>query len=168
MWTMQFYKFEKPQRLLTSGGLGTMGYGLGAAIGGCIANGRKRTVLFTGDGSFGMNLNEMATAVSQNLPPTIVVMNNDVFRHGETVADDLLRLPLLPYHPGPEDGFPSPGSSLRGKGVSAHTMEELKKALDEADQSDGPVLIDCHIGMDEKVLPMIPPGRSARDMIVKG
>ena len=168
MWTMQFYKFEKPQRLLTSGGLGTMGYGLGAAIGGCIANGRKRTVLFTGDGSFGMNLNEMATAVSQNLPLTIVVMNNDVLgmvRQWQTIFYD------CHYSHTTLDrrtDFPALAAAFGAKGVSAHTMEELKKALDEADQSDGPVLIDCHIGMDEKVLPMIPPGRSARDMIVKG
>ena len=165
---MQFYKFEKPQRLLTSGGLGTMGYGLGAAIGGCIANGRKRTVLFTGDGSFGMNLNEMATAVSQNLPLTIVVMNNDVLgmvRQWQTIFYN------CHYSHTTLDrrtDFPALAEAFGAKGVSAHTMEELKKALDEADQSDGPVLIDCHIGMDEKVLPMIPPGRSARDMIVKG
>ena len=168
MWTMQFYKFEKPQRLLTSGGLGTMGYGLGAAIGGCIASGGKRTVLFTGDGSFGMNLNEMATAVSQNLPLTIVVMNNDVLgmvRQWQTIFYD------CHYSHTTLDrrtDFPALAAAFGAKGVSAHTMEELKKALDEADKSDGPVLIDCHIGMDEKVLPMIPPGRSARDMIVKG
>ena len=168
MWTMQFYKFEKPQRLLTSGGLGTMGYGLGAAIGGCIANGRKRTVLFTGDGSFGMNLNEMATAVSQNLPLTIVVMNNDVLgmvRQWQTIFYDCHYSHTTLDR---RSDFPALAAAFGAKGVSAHTMEELKKALDEADQSDGPVLIDCHIGMDEKVLPMIPPGRSARDMIVKG
>jgi acetolactate synthase-1/2/3 large subunit len=68
MWVMQHYPFEKPGRLLTSGGLGTMGYGMGAAIGGCAGSGWKRTVLFTGDGSFGMNLNELATAVSQRAP----------------------------------------------------------------------------------------------------
>ena len=78
MWVMQNYAFEKPRTLLTSGGLGTMGFGLGAAIGGCIASGRKRTVLFTGDGSFGMNLNEMATAVMQRTPILIVILNNGV------------------------------------------------------------------------------------------
>ena len=168
MWAAQYYRYTSPRTLLTSGGLGTMGYGLGAAIGGCIANGRKRTVLFTGDGSFGMNLNEMATAVSQNLPLTIVVMNNDVLgmvRQWQTIFYD------CHYSHTTLDrrtDFPALAEAFGAKGVSAHTMEELKKALDEADQSDGPVLIDCHIGMDEKVLPMIPPGRSARDMIVKG
>ena len=125
-------------------------------------------MLFTGDGSFGMNLNEMATAVSQNLPLTIVVMNNDVLgmvRQWQTIFYD------CHYSHTTLDrrtDFPALAAAFGAKGVSAHTMEELKKALDEADQSDGPVLIDCHIGMDEKVLPMIPPGRSARDMIVKG
>ena len=77
MWTMQHYRFRVPRTLLTSGGLGTMGYGLGAAIGGCVANNRRRTILFTGDGSFGMNLNELATAVSQKLPILIVLFNNN-------------------------------------------------------------------------------------------
>ena len=168
MWTVQHFPFEKPRTLLTSGGLGTMGYGMGAAIGGCIACGRKRTVLFTGDGSFGMNLNEMATAVSQNLPLTIIVMNNDVLgmvrqwqgifyggRYSQTTLDR-------------KTDFAALSRAFGAKGFTAFTMNDLKDALREADGSDGPVLIDCHIGMDEKVLPMIPPGRSAKDIIVKG
>ena len=78
MWCAQYYRFKKPRTLLTSGGLGTMGFGLGAAIGGCFALGGARTVLFTGDGSFGMNLNELATAVTNNLPIVIIIMNNGV------------------------------------------------------------------------------------------
>lgn len=78
MWTMLYYRFRQPRTLLTSGGLGTMGYGLGAAIGGCMARKGQRTVLFTSDGSFGMNLNELATAVSQELPIVIVLLNNGV------------------------------------------------------------------------------------------
>ncbi|MCL1867139.1 MAG: biosynthetic-type acetolactate synthase large subunit, partial [Oscillospiraceae bacterium] len=77
MWVTQYYNFAKPRTLLTSGGLGAMGFGFGAAIGGCIARGKKRTVLFTGDGSFGMNLIELATAVSQELPITVVILNNN-------------------------------------------------------------------------------------------
>ncbi len=78
MWTIQHYDFQLPRTLLTSGGLGTMGYGMGAAIGGCLANNTKPTILFTSDGSFGMNLNEMATAVTENLPLVIVLLNNGV------------------------------------------------------------------------------------------
>ena len=168
MWTMQYYRFEKSHKLLTSGGLGTMGYGLGAAIGGCIANGRKRTVLFTGDGSFGMNLNELATAVSQELPITIIVMNNDVLgmvRQWQTIFyDGHYSQTTLDR----KTDFPALARAFGASGYAAYTMEDLKKALDIADHSEGTVLIDCHISMDEKVLPMIPPGRSIKDMIVKG
>lgn len=168
MWTMQYYQFEKPHKLLTSGGLGTMGYGLGAAIGGCIANGRRRTVLFTGDGSFGMNLNEMATAVSQELPITIIIMNNDVLgmvRQWQTIFYDCHYSQTTLDR---KTDFPALARAFGAEGYSAYTMEDLKKALDDADRTEGPVLIDCHIDMDEKVLPMIPPGRSIKDMIVKG
>lgn len=168
MWTMQYYQFEKSHKLLTSGGLGTMGYGMGAAIGGCIANGRKRTVLFTGDGSFGMNLNEMATAVSQELPLTIIIMNNDVLgmvRQWQTIFyDGHYSQTTLDR----KTDFPALAKAFGADGYSAYTMEDLKAALDAADRAEGPVLIDCHIDMDEKVLPMIPPGRSIKDMIVKG
>ena len=168
MWTMQYYHFEKPRTLLTSGGLGTMGYGLGAAIGGCIACGGRRTVLFTGDGCFGMNLNEMATAVSQWLPITIVIFNNNVLgmvRQWQTIFyDGHYSQTTLDR----QTDFPALAKAFGAEGYSAFTFSDLQAALDAADQSDGPVLIDCHIDMDEKVLPMIPPGRSAKDMIVKG
>lgn len=168
MWTMQYYRFERSKTLLTSGGLGTMGYGLGAAIGGCIANGRERTVLFTGDGSFGMNLNEMVTAVKQQLPITIVIMNNDVLgmvRQWQTIFYD------CHYSQTTLDrstDFPALAKAFGAEGYAACTMDDLKAALDAAEKETGPVLIDCHIDMDEKVLPMIPPGRSVKDMIVKG
>ena len=168
MWTMQFYPFEKPHTLLTSGGLGTMGYGLGAAIGGCIAARGRRTVLFTGDGSFGMNLNEMATAVSQELPITIVIFDNDVLgmvRQWQTIFYDCHYSQTILDR---KTDFPALAKAFGADGYAVYTMEDLKKALDVADKSQGPVLIDCHIDMDEKVLPMIPPGRSIKDMIVEG
>ncbi|MCI8454063.1 MAG: biosynthetic-type acetolactate synthase large subunit [Lachnospiraceae bacterium] len=167
MWTMQYFSFEKPKRLLTSGGLGTMGYGLGAAIGGCIANGRKRTVLITGDGSFGMNLNELATAVSQELPLTIILMNNDVLgmvRQWQTIFYDCHYSNTVLDR---ATDFPALAEAFGARGFAAYTITDLQNALAAADKAVGPVLIDCHIDMDEKVLPMIPPGRSARDMIVE-
>lgn len=84
------------------------------------------------------------------------------------MADNFLRLSLFPDDPGQKDGLPGSGESLRADGYAVYTMEDLQKALDAADKSQGPVLIDCHIDMDEKVLPMIPPGRSIKDMIVEG
>ena len=167
MWTMQYYKFEAPHTLLSSGGLGTMGYGLGAAIGGCFASGKKRTLLVTGDGSFAMNLNEMATAVKQNLPITIVLLNNDVLgmvrqwqtifydsRYSQTVLERKTDFPLL-------------AKAFGAEGYSAVNMEELQAALDAADKAEGTVLIECKIGKDERVLPMIPAGRSIKDVILK-
>ncbi len=167
MWVSQYYKVEKPRRLLTSGGLGTMGYGLGAAIGGCIATGRRKTVLFTGDGSFGMNLNEMATAVSQDLPITIVLFNNNVLgmvRQWQTVFyNENYSASVLDR----KTDFPALARAFGADGVCVESMEELRAALDEADKAEGPFLIDCHIDEDEKVLPMIPPGHSAKDIILE-
>lgn len=167
MWTMQYYKFETPHTLLSSGGLGTMGYGLGAAIGGCFASGKKRTLLFTGDGSFAMNLNEMATAVKQNLPITIVLMNNEVLgmvRQWQTIFYDSRYSQTVLER---KTDFPMLAKAFGAEGYSASNMEELRQALDAADQADGPVLVDCHIGKDERVLPMIPAGRSIKDVILK-
>ncbi|MCL2231104.1 MAG: biosynthetic-type acetolactate synthase large subunit [Treponema sp.] len=164
MWVMQNYRFEKPRTLLTSGGLGTMGYGLGAAIGGCIACGRKRTVLFTGDGSFGMNLNELATAVSQELPITIVLLNNGVLGmvrqwqgmfYGERYSITTLKR---------KTEFPALAKAFGADGISVDSIDALRKVLNTELPCDRPFLIDCHINMDEKVFPMIPPGGSVRDI----
>lgn len=167
MWTMQYYKFEKPQTLLTSGGLGAMGFGLGAAIGGCVASGRKRTVLFTGDGSFGMNLNELATAVSQELPITVIVFNNDVLgmvRQWQTIFYDCRYSQTTLNR---KTDFGAVARAFGADGYSAQTIDDLERVLAVTGQIKGPAVIDCHIDMDEKVLPMIPPGRSVKDMILE-
>lgn len=166
LWTIQSYKFQKPRTLLTSGGLGTMGYGLGAAIGGCIGNNRERTILFTGDGSFGMNLNELATAVSQNLPIIIIIMNNGVLgmvrqwqkafyeeRYAETTLNRKTDFVLL-------------AKAFGAYGYKASNLEELNNAIKNALDINAPVVIDCHIDMDKKVLPMIPPGGSIKNIII--
>ena len=164
MWVMQNYAFAKPRTMLTSGGLGTMGYGLGAAIGGCIACGKKRTVLFTGDGSFGMNLNELATAVSQELPITIVLMNNGVLGmvrqwqgmfYEEHYSSTTLKR---------KTDFPALAKAFGADGVTVTNIAELRKVLDSKLPDNKPFLIDCHIDMDEKVFQMIPPGGSVRDI----
>ena len=165
MWVAQTYKFSKPRTLLTSGGLGTMGYGMGAAIGGAVGSGKK-TVLFTGDGSFGMNLNELATAVSQNLPLTIIIMNNGVLgmvRQWQTLfynknysnttlnrATDFVKL----------------AEAFGAKGYRAATIDEFKNILDTVEKDNGVNLIDCLIDSDEMVLPMMPPGGSVEQIIV--
>jgi acetolactate synthase-1/2/3 large subunit len=166
MWAVQYYRFSKPRTLLTSGGLGAMGYGLGAAIGGCIASERRKTVLFTGDGSFGMNLTELATAVSQKLPIVIVILNNNALglprqwqttffggRYSQSTLDR-------------KTNFEALARSFGAYGQAVRNIAELTRVL-ESYKADLPLVIDYHISPDEIVLPMIPPGGSVKDIIVK-
>lgn len=166
MWAAQHVNMRHSRRFITSGGLGTMGFGLGAAIGAQIGTG-ERAVLVTGDGSFGMSLNEMATAVSAHTPIVILILNNGVLgmvrqwqtlffdRHySNTVLDrktDFVRL----------------AEAFGAQGSRAATPEELEDALKNAFACDGPYVIDCYIDKDEFVLPMLPPGGSMDDIIVR-
>lgn len=168
LWTAQYYRFRRPRTLVTSGGLGTMGYGMGAAIGACMARDKKRTVLFTSDGSFHMNLNEMATAVSCGLPLTVVVLNNNalgmvrqwqtLFYAGRYSHTSLDR----------QTDFAALADAFGAKGFYADDLNNLNLALDEALRLDTPTLINVCIGCDEKVLPMIPAGGTIDDIILKG
>lgn len=164
MWAAQYVKFEKPRRFASSGGLGTMGYGLGAAIGAQIASGDK-TVLITGDGSFGMNLNELATAVSYNTPVVIVVMNNGVLGmvrqwqtlfYGKRYSNTVLNR---------QTDFVKLSEAFGAKAERVSTIEEFRAAFERAMNHNGPYLIDTLIDMDEFVLPMLPPGGSIDDII---
>ncbi|MCM1131859.1 MAG: biosynthetic-type acetolactate synthase large subunit [Ruminococcus flavefaciens] len=166
MWTAQRYPFKKPRTFLTSGGLGTMGYGMGAAIGASSA-GRKRTVLFTGDGSFGMNLNELATAVSQNIPLVIVIMNNGVLgmvRQWQTLFFDKHYSNTTLAR---KTDFVKLAEAFGAEGTRVFTAEELENAVAEAFSHDGVYLIDCAVDCDEFVLPMLPPGGSIEDIITE-
>ena len=165
MWVMQHYKFNQPRTILTSGGLGTMGYGMGAAIGASIARNKAPTILFTGDGSFAMNLNEVITAVKEKLPLLIVVLNNNTLgmvrqwqtlfydkRYSSTdLADKQIDYVMM-------------AEAFGAKGARVTDMGELDKVLSEYD-FDGPMIVECMIDIDELVLPMIPAGGSAKDMI---
>ncbi len=165
MWTAQKYHFETPRTFMTSGGLGTMGYGMGAAIGACIATG-KRTVLFTGDGSFGMNLNEMTTAVSQKLPLIVVVLNNGVLGMVRQWQAAFYNHHFSETTLERKTDFPALARAFGASGFSVATLDELNMAMKMAMKNDGPVLIDCAIDMDERVLPMIPPGGAIENMIL--
>ncbi len=165
MWTAQYCPFSFPRGLLTSGGLGTMGYGMGAAIGGCIGSGR-RTVLFTGDGSFHMNLNEMATAVSEKLPLTIVVLNNSTLgmvRQWQTLFFD--KRYASTTH-GRKTNYPALAEAFGARGYRVTTADELEDVMAKATTGDGPALVEVVIGIDEMVLPMIPPGGSVENIIL--
>jgi acetolactate synthase-1/2/3 large subunit len=164
MWVMQYYPFEKPRTLLTSGGLGTMGYGLGAAIGGCVASERKRGVLFTGDGSFGMNLNELATAVSQKTPVLIVLFDNGVLGMVRQWQDMFYAKRFSATTLARKTDYVALAKAFGADGRRISTMDELRETLEGELPADGPFLLDCKIDMDEKVFPMIPPGGCVRDI----
>lgn len=166
MWAAQYCRFTKARTFSSSGGLGTMGYGMGAAIGGAVAT-KKRTVLITGDGSFGMNLNEMATAVSYNLPMTIVIFNNGVLGMVRQWQTLFYQKHYSSTTLGRKTDFVKLAEAFGAKGIRTETAQEFAKAFEEASKADGPVLIDCMIDSDEFVLPMLPPGGSMDDIITE-
>lgn len=167
MWVSQYYRFRKPRTFLTSGGLGTMGFGMGAAIGGCFASGKKKTVLFTGDGSFGMNLNELATAVSNKLPLVILIFNNGVLGMVRQWQTAFYEKRYSQTTLNRKTDFVKVAEAFGAEGYRAHDMTELSLALDKAFKASGPVVIDCIIDKDERVLPMIPPGGSIENIVIK-
>lgn len=166
MWAAQYLTFKQNRTFISSGGLGTMGYGLGAAMGAAVAK-KERTVLITGDGSFGMNLNELATAVSYNLPITIVLLNNGVLGmvrqwqtlfYGERYSNTVL---------GRKTDFMKLADAFGAKSFRVKAPDEFRKAFTEASQGDGTYIIEVLIDKDEFVLPMLPPGGSIDEIIVE-
>ena len=166
MWAAQSLNFKTARRFASSGGLGTMGYGFGAAIGAAYGTG-ERSVLITGDGSFGMNLNELATAVRYNVPVVVIIMNNGVLgmvRQWQTLF----------YHKHYSNSvlerktdFAAMAKAFGADGEAVKKPEELGAALEKAFKTEGPYIIDCKIDKDEFVLPMLPPGGSMDDIITK-
>ena len=163
MWAAQFYQFTKPRTFLTSGGLGTMGYGLGASIGAKMGRPDKTVVNIAGDGCLRMNMNEIATAARNSVPVIEVVINNHVLgmvrqwqdlfygqRYSQTVLNDAVDFVKL-------------AEAMGAVGYRAQTREEFRKAFAEALTLGRPVLIDCQIDKDEKVWPMVAPGAAIRD-----
>lgn len=158
MWAAQYYKYTKPRTLLTSGGLGTMGYGLGAALGAKTGCPDKIVVNIAGDGCFRMNMNEIATAVRHNIPIIQVVVNNHVLgmvrqwqdlfydeRYSATVLRDAVDFVKL-------------AEAMGAEGMRALSQEEFKEAFSKALTLNRPVMIDCQIDSDDKVWPMVAPG----------
>ena len=163
MWAAQYYKYSKPRTLLTSGGLGTMGYGLGASIGAKMGLKDKTVINIAGDGCFRMNMNELATATRYNIPIIEVVINNSVLgmvrqwqtlfygeRYSFTVLDDQVDYVKL-------------AEAMGAKAYKVTKKEEFEPALREAIELNIPCLIDCHIEKDDKVFPMVSPGASLLD-----
>lgn len=167
MWVSQKYKFEKPRTWCTSGGLGTMGYGLGAAVGSAVANPDKRVVLFTGDGSFHMNLNELATVRSYNLPIVIVVLNNTVLGMVRQWQKLFYGRRFSQTDPHRKTDFAAVAEGFGIKGMVIHNDDEAADVLAKAFALNEPVVIDCKISPDENVLPMIPPGKTVDELITE-
>ena len=166
MWAAQYLKQRNTAGFITSGGLGTMGFGYGAAIGAQIGCPDKRIIHFTGDGSFHMNLNEACTAVSQELPIITVIMNNSVLGmvyQWQTVFYGKRYAATTPER---KTNFPKLAEAFGAKGFSAANPTEFEEAFKKALQEKGPVWIDCTIARNERVLPMIPSGGTVEDMII--
>ena len=157
MWTAQYYPVKKPRTFCSSGGLGTMGYGLGAAIGAAFGS-HKHVILVTGDGCFNMNLNELSTAVTENLPITILLMNNralgmvrqwqKLFYNNRFSQTDIRK----------KTDYVKFAESFGAKGMKIEKEEDIMPVLKEALSTPSPVVVDCRISNDENVLPMIRPG----------
>ena len=158
MWAAQFYKYKEPRQLLTSGGLGTMGYGLGASLGAKIARKDKVVVNIAGDGCFRMKMNEIATAARYNIPIIQVVINNHVLgmvrqwqtlfyneRYSNTILNDNVNFEML-------------AKAMGAEGKTVTTIEEFEAAFKEALELGRPIVIDCQIDKDDKVWPMVPAG----------
>ena len=142
-----------------------MGYGLGAAIGGSISKDKKMTILFTGDGSFGMNLIELATAVSHDLPIVIIIINNGALGLLRQLQDMFFEKRYSQSTLNRKTDFVALAKAFGAEGYRAETLAELEDALDSLPQNK-PVVIDCHIDIGEKVLPMIPAGGGVEDIIL--
>lgn len=165
MWTAQHWSFKRPRTWLSSGGLGTMGYGLGAAIGAQTANPQKEVVLVTGDGSFRMNCNELGTVSKYGLPITILLFNNNTLGmvrqwQGMFCNDNFSETDL-----GDEVDFMALGEAYGIKGRRVVDHEELEDALQWAKQERRPVIIECKFSMDQWVYPIVPAGRAINEMI---
>lgn len=167
MWAAQFYTYRKPKTFVSSGGLGTMGFGLGAAIGAKIANPDKTVVNIAGDGSFHMNLTELATAAAYHVPIVELILNNEVLgmvrqwqklfydnRFSQTDVDTTTNFPAL-------------AEAFGLKAYTISTADEGEPVLRDALAQTGPVLIDCHIDRDINVLPMVPAGASVESPILE-
>ncbi len=166
MWVAQFYKFSKPDTFITSGGLGTMGYGTGAAIGAKLAKPDTPVINIAGDGSFQMNCNEIATAVKHHVPIVVLIMNNHTLgmvrqwqtlfyegRYAETTLDHEIDWVKL-------------AEAFGAKGMLLRTEDDAEAVIREALASGGPVVVDCEIPIDDIALPMVAPGASIEDVIL--
>ena len=168
MWAAQYLRHAKSRGFITSGGLGTMGFGYGAAIGAQMALGRdQRVVMFTGDGSFHMNLNEACTAVSYELPIITVIFNNSVLGMVRQWQNIFYEKRYSQTDPHRKTDFVKLAEGFGLKGYRCRNLPEFQAAFADAMKQKGPTWIECIIDKDEKVLPMIPGGGDINDIIME-
>lgn len=165
LWAAQFYKYVQPRTLLTSGGLGTMGYSMGAALGGQIGCPNKQVVMFAGDGGFHMNLAELATMKSYNVPVKMFIMNNTVLGMVRQWQKLFYDNRFADTDPNRATDFVKVAEAFGVKGLKINTNDDIDAVLKEAFEYNGPVLVECRISKDSNVLPMIPPGGAHTDII---
>lgn len=180
MWTALYWNFREPRTLVTSGGLGTMGYGFPAAIGASIACPKRRVVAVAGDGSFQMNVQELATAVKNRLPIVIIILDNgylgmvrqwqQMFQEGRYSSTHLNdRLTAAEGGRVTADGSPDfvkLADAYGAEGIRVHNLEQLGAALSKAAElTDVPIIIDCIIDPEANVWPMVPPGAGLNEMV---
>lgn len=167
MWVAQYSKIEKDKTLLTSGGMGTMGYGMGAAIGAQCAHPEKRVFLITGDGSFHMNLNELVTMKSYNLPVVIVVMNNTVLGMVRQWQKLFYENRFSQTDPHRATDFVALAGAFGIDGLRITKKEDINPVLQQAFDLKKTVVVDCRISPDVNVLPMIPPGKTINEIVTE-
>ena len=166
-WAAQFLKHVDPNNFLTSGGLGTMGYGYGAAIGACVGIDKKRPVIhITSDGSFHMNMNEACTAVSYNLPVITVIFNNKVLGMVHQWQGVFYGKRYSASEPERKTNYIAVAEGFGAKGFRASNIAEFEEAFKKALEIGGPVWIECDIDPMEGVYPMIPAGGTYKDTII--
>lgn len=165
MWAAQYLHHVKAENFLTSGGLGTMGYGYGAAIGAQIGTGRSHVFHITGDGSFHMNMNEACTAVTYKLPIISICLNNEALGMVRQWQTTFYGKRYASSEPDRKTDYVKVAEGFGAKGYSCRTAEEFRAALEEAVKLDTPVWIECIVDREERVLPMIPGGGTVDDII---
>ena len=167
MWVAQYGRFENERTLLTSGGMGTMGFGMGAAIGAQVSHPDKRVFLFTGDGSFHMNLNELVTMKSYDLPVIVLVMNNTVLGMVRQWQKLFYGNRFSQTDPHRATDFVKLANAFGVEGMRITKSEEIEPTLKKALEMNTTVVIDCQISPDANVLPMIPPGKTVNEIVTE-
>lgn len=167
LWAAQYYKFNQPRTLLSSGGLGTMGYSMGAAFGAQVGCPKKQVIMFAGDGGFHMNLAELSTMASYDIPVKMFIMNNTVLGMVRQWQKLFYENRFSDTDPHRKTDFVAVAEAFGVKGMRINTNDDIDSVLKEALEYNGPVLVDCRISPDSNVLPMIPPGGAHTDIIEK-